>query len=258
MGRLWWVLLVQVELYTHYTCVQDLILRLQKKLDCRLCSVSLIDSFYCSQPAVFISAVLLVTSTMLRLGLPHVNVLSKVDLLSLYGPLPFNLDFFTELMNLAPLAKYIGAPVDTVSAKVQSSDGDEQDDTSSAPPSAASLTPLQRKLVRMSSALCEVLDDYGLACFLPMNIQDGETVGRVLAAVDKANGFSMASFEATELAKRREENVREGRDADDFSGSLQNVFKLAGRNMESVFDISLDIQERYGQLQQVDEEEGDN
>lgn len=32
-----------------------------------------------SQPATFISAVLLVTSTMLRLGLPHVNVLTKVQ-----------------------------------------------------------------------------------------------------------------------------------------------------------------------------------
>jgi hypothetical protein len=33
---------------------------------------------HCSQPATFISAVLLVTCTMLRLGLPHVNVLTKV------------------------------------------------------------------------------------------------------------------------------------------------------------------------------------
>lgn len=42
---------------------------------------------------------------MLRLGLPHINVLSKVDLLCMYGPLPFNLDFFTEMMDLMPLVR---------------------------------------------------------------------------------------------------------------------------------------------------------
>jgi len=63
---------------------------------------------------------------MLRLALPHVNVLTKVsypsyhhnchrryvmlplfqiDLLQYYGQLPFNLDFFTEMTDLTPLLK---------------------------------------------------------------------------------------------------------------------------------------------------------
>lgn len=89
----------QVELYSHHSVVQDIVRVLTKRLDMRLCSINLLDSFYCryhsfsssffpfylnahciycSQPATFISAALLVTSTMLRLELPHVNVLSKV------------------------------------------------------------------------------------------------------------------------------------------------------------------------------------
>lgn len=95
----------QVELYTHHTSVHKIIEKLQRgvrsgkseDLDCRLCSVHLIDSYYCrsclpsslhipnspyhlflSMPATFISAVLLVASTMMRLALPHVSVLSKV------------------------------------------------------------------------------------------------------------------------------------------------------------------------------------
>jgi GPN-loop GTPase len=94
----------QVELYTHHTSVHKIIENLQlgarsgkqEDLDCRLCSVHLIDSYYCrstiahspptltshsfpvSMPATFISAVLLVASTMMRLALPHVSVLSKV------------------------------------------------------------------------------------------------------------------------------------------------------------------------------------
>lgn len=98
----------QVELYTHHTGFKTILDTIAKNLNCRLCSVHLVDAFYCwyvsssigsddfvcsfqlpmctffhphlmcSQPATFISAVLLVTSTMLRLGLPHVNVLTKV------------------------------------------------------------------------------------------------------------------------------------------------------------------------------------
>ncbi len=44
---------------------------------------------------------------MLQLGLPHVNVLSKVDLIEQYGPLPFNLDFFTEVLNLSHLVEQL-------------------------------------------------------------------------------------------------------------------------------------------------------
>ena len=80
----------QVELYSHHTVVQDIIKHMQE-IDIRLCSVHLVDCFYCSQPATFISAVLLTASTMMRLAIPHVNVLSKIDLLSQYGKLPFNL-----------------------------------------------------------------------------------------------------------------------------------------------------------------------
>jgi GPN-loop GTPase len=36
-------------------------------------------------------------STMLQLELPHVNVLTKIDLLKRYGELKFNLDYYTEV-----------------------------------------------------------------------------------------------------------------------------------------------------------------
>lgn len=47
----------------------------------------LVDAYYCTDPSKFISAALLSLSTMLRLALPHVNVLSKMDLIEAYGKL---------------------------------------------------------------------------------------------------------------------------------------------------------------------------
>ena len=93
----------QVELFSHHRAMEKIVETLATRLDFRLCSVHLIDSFYCLEPATFISAVLLVASTMLRLSLPHVNVLTKIDLLPSYGPLPFTMNFYTELTNLKPL-----------------------------------------------------------------------------------------------------------------------------------------------------------
>jgi len=47
--------------------------------------VHLIDSFHTSDSARFVSAMLLSLSAMLMMALPHVNVLSKIDLLGQYG-----------------------------------------------------------------------------------------------------------------------------------------------------------------------------
>lgn len=46
---------------------------------------------------------------------------------------------------------------------------DEADVVVTEPPSL-----LARKFSKLSAGLCEVLNDYGLVAFLPMNISDGE------------------------------------------------------------------------------------
>jgi hypothetical protein len=38
---------VQVELYTHHTGFKQILEKISKDLNCRLCSVHLVDSFYC-------------------------------------------------------------------------------------------------------------------------------------------------------------------------------------------------------------------
>ncbi len=49
--------------------------------------MNLVDSQFCVDGAKFLSAALVSLLTMTRLELPHVNVLTKVDLLRSYGPL---------------------------------------------------------------------------------------------------------------------------------------------------------------------------
>lgn len=69
----------QIELYTHHNSLQNIFAKLEG-LGYHLCAVHMIDSHYCSEPSKFISTLLLSLSTMLHVGLPHINVLSKVML----------------------------------------------------------------------------------------------------------------------------------------------------------------------------------
>lgn len=89
----------QVELSTNHDSLRNIVRRLEK-LGYRLAAVNLTDSFHVTDPSKYVAILLLSLRTMLQLELPHVNVLSKIDLITQYGELPFNLDYYTEVQDL--------------------------------------------------------------------------------------------------------------------------------------------------------------
>jgi GTPase SAR1 family protein len=179
----------QVELYTHSTCVQSLLGKLVKVLDLRLTAVQLIDAHYCTDGQKFLSAALLGTTTMLRLELPTVNVLSKVDLLANYGELPMNLEFFTECQDLDRLVPFL----DNERVTDDPCNDDEfaiADDLEYQQARKKRRDcRLYRKFTKLHEALAEVVEDYGLLNFIPLDISQADSVGRVLARIDKCNGY---------------------------------------------------------------------
>ena len=202
----------QVELYTHSTCVQDLLQKLIKALDLRLTAVQLIDAHYCTDPTKFISAALLGTTTMIRLELPTVSVLSKVDLLSNYGELPFDFDFFTECHDLYRLLPFL--------ENRTSVDGTDEDDEVAEDQDYQKArrkrqqSRFARKYTKLHESLAEVVEDYGLLSFLPLDISSAASVGRVLAKVDKCNGYVFTESSVNEdmfkCAIRSDNNEYEG------------------------------------------------
>ncbi|CAO2039207.1 unnamed protein product, partial [Urochloa humidicola] len=80
----------QVELFFLHSNARSVINKLIKKLNLR-----------------YVSALLLSLSTMLHLELPHINVLSKIDLIENYGNLAFNLDFYTDVQDLSYLQHHL-------------------------------------------------------------------------------------------------------------------------------------------------------
>ncbi len=70
----------QIELYTHLPIMKQIVDRLQK-WDFRLCGVFLLDSQFLVETSKFFAGAMTALSAMVSLELPHVNVLSKMDLL---------------------------------------------------------------------------------------------------------------------------------------------------------------------------------
>jgi len=131
----------QVELFFLHSNARSVINKLIKKLNLRLTAVHLIDAHLCCDPGKYVSALLLSLSTMLHLELPHINVLSKIDLIENYGNLAFNLDFYTDVQDLSYLQHHL-----------------EQD-------------PRSAKYRKLTKELCDVIDDFGLVNFSTLDIQ---------------------------------------------------------------------------------------
>ena len=53
-----------------------------------------------NQPIAITSTLITTLNMMLHIEMPHVNLLSKIDLIEQYGKLAFNIDFFTEVLDL--------------------------------------------------------------------------------------------------------------------------------------------------------------
>lgn len=132
------------------------------KADYRLACVNLVDSFYVADATKFVSVLMMSLASMLRLELPHVNVLSKMDLIKQYGgdELQFNLDFYTDVLDLNYLC-------------------DALDDD----------RVLGARFKRLNRKICDVVQDYSLVSFVPLDIQRRASVLRCVQAVDRANGY---------------------------------------------------------------------
>ncbi|KAH9750750.1 GPN-loop GTPase 2 [Citrus sinensis] len=169
----------QVELFFLHSNAKNVIMRLIKKLNLRLTAVHLVDAHLCSDPGKYVSALLLSLSTMLHLELPHVNVLSKIDLIENYGKLAFNLEYYTDVQDLSYLQHALG-----------------QD-------------PRSAKYRKLTKELCDVIEDYSLVNFSTLDIQDKESVAKLVKLIDKSNGYIFAGMDASavEFSKIAVRNV---------------------------------------------------
>lgn len=151
----------QVELVTHHLAVRQVLHYLVQEHELRLVAVHLVDGTFAMDALKFMSVSMLCLSTMMCLELPHLNVLTKSDLVA-NDALDFPLEFYTANPNFTLLAqsKFLKVPKRNVKYKA------------------------------LCDSVCEMLDNYAQVAFHMVSVRDDEqSVRDLLQACDVACGW---------------------------------------------------------------------
>lgn len=105
---------------------------------------------------------------MLQLDLPHLNVLTKIDKISSYGPLPFDLEYYTEAQDLSDMMPHI-----------------------------LEENPMMQhpKFEGLNNAVIELVEDFGLIAFETLAVEDKKSMMTLLQAIDRAGGYAFGGAE---------------------------------------------------------------
>lgn len=152
----------QLELYTHQPIMRRIIEQLRMWGYSHIAGVFLLDAtFVCDAPK-FMSGVLLSLSTMISLELPHINVLSKCDLVD-----PKRVEEILDVHSAQELWSI-------EEANMSRGNSSELSEVS------------RRKRNRLTRSICTLIDDYSMVSFLPLDISDEESVNVVISHIDHA------------------------------------------------------------------------
>ena len=171
----------QIELYTHVPIVPQLIKHLNKgSLNISMCAAYLLESTFIVDRAKFFSGTLSAMSAMLNLELPHVNVLSKMDLVKgqvARKELKRFIDPDISLLQDAPESGLV----------YEYKDGVDNGD-----PADAQSVMTGESFAKLNRAVGQLIDDFSLVSFLKLDAQDEDSVGAVLSFIDDAIQFHEA------------------------------------------------------------------
>lgn len=141
----------QIELYSHLPIMHNLAIQLTM-WGYQVVSVYLIDALCVIEPTKFISGCLLSLSCMFQLGLPHINVVTKTDLVDKAE--------IESILDSESTALMLSSRMDAKYANL--------------------------KLQRLTDAIGTVVDDYMMVSFAIMNRNDEESLDHVLYLTDTA------------------------------------------------------------------------
>jgi hypothetical protein len=143
--------------------------RFGSQADCfQLVVVHLIDSYALTLPSLYISTLLLSLRTMLQMDLTHINVLTKIDNLHKYPPLPFNLDYYTDVQDLSYLV-----------------------------PELEKESPMfaHGKFAALNQTIIDLVEEFGLVGYETLAVEDKKSMMSLLQTIDRASGYAFGGAE---------------------------------------------------------------
>lgn len=171
----------QIELYTHVPIVPQLVKHLNKgSLNISMCAAYLLESTFIVDRAKFFAGTLSAMSAMLNMELPHVNILSKMDLVK-------------GQVARKELKRFIDPDISLLQDGAESGLVYEyKDGLDNGDPAEAENVMSGESFSKLNRAVGQLIDDFSLVSFLKLDVQDEDSVGAVLSFIDDAIQFHEA------------------------------------------------------------------
>jgi len=186
----------QIELYTHIPILPRLVKFLSQPgaLDIRLCATYLLESTFVIDRAKYFAGSLSAMSAMIMLEIPHLNILSKMDLVK--GQIKKK-----ELKRFITPDRLLleDDPVDIAKRKA----GIEIDPRSSDPKDKDAVMS-GATFKRLNHAVAGLLEDFSMVSFLKLDCTDEDSVGAILSYIDDCIQYHEAQ-EPREMPDEEEE-----------------------------------------------------
>lgn len=168
----------QIELYTHFPFMRDLVQKLQG-WDFRVQALYLLDSQFITDGAKFFGGCVTALSAMIQLEVPHINVLSKMDLAS--------------EDDKQHLEDFMYPDVNALVSQMSDQMGP--------------------RFARLNDAMANLLDQYSMVGFVPLDLTDDDSLRDLLLMIDTALQYEEEIDQNLEIAD--EEDDEEDDDAED-------------------------------------------
>lgn len=159
----------QIELYTHIPILPALVKHLTRTgaLDISLCAAYLLEATFVVDRAKFFAGTLSAMSAMIMLEVPHVNILSKIDLVN-------------GQVSKRELKRFI----DPDTTLLDDEAGKEDDGSGRAGDSEMTMSGTSFK--RLNKAVAGLIDSFSMVSYLKLDVQDEDSVGSILSYIDDA------------------------------------------------------------------------
>lgn len=141
----------QIELYTHLPVMKTLVDTL-KSWNFNVCGVFIVDAQFLIDASKYFSGAMAALSVMVQLEVPHLNIMSKMDLL--------------DVQCMQVVETYLNPDPGLLLNDLNDS--------------------LPKKFHKLNRAIASILDDYGLVSFLPLNITNEDSINDILIYIDNA------------------------------------------------------------------------
>lgn len=167
----------QIELYTHVPILPGLVKTLMHgSLNIRMCAAYLLEATFVIDRPKFFSGTLSAMSAMMMLEMPHINILSKMDLVK-------------GQVAKRDLKRFVDVDADLIDDDPARKVATEEEQKKFIDPASTDSLMNGASFHKLNKAVAELIDGFSMVSFLKLDVQDEHSLGAVLSYIDDAIQF---------------------------------------------------------------------